>query len=70
MLTICTLFSQNMYMQSFLFLVPVSNSTKFLDNRVIETSIDLYEKRFTELSLLQKNQNRQMFRSQQTCPQM
>ena len=57
-------------MQSFLFLVPVSYSTKFLDNRVIEISIDLYEKHFTELSLLQKNQNRQMFRSQQTCPQM
>ena len=68
--TIFTLFSQNMYMQSFLFSMSVSNSTNFLDNRVIEISIDLYEQYFTELSLLQKNQNRQTFHSPQTCPQM
>ena len=37
--TICTLFSQNMYMQSFLFSVSVSNSTNFLDNRVTEILI-------------------------------
>ena len=68
--TICTLFSQNMYMQSFLFSESVSNSTNFLDNRVIEISIDLYEQYFTELSLLQKNQNGQTFHSPWTCPQM
>ena len=58
---ICTLFAQNKYMQSFLFSVSVSNSTKFLDNIVSDISTDLFEHCMTELSLLHKNKERQTF---------
>ena len=64
--TIYTLFYQVMYRHSFLSSVSVWNSTNFLGNKVIEISIDLSEQYFIELSVVQKNQERQTFCSPHT----